>query len=1338
MHPSNLLRLLSFLSLFPLLAASAAPGAAGGGGGDVFDRSNLAAWCIVPFDAKKRGPEERAAMLEKMGLGKLVYDYRKEHIAQWDEELAALKRHGIELLGWWFPGSLNEEAKGALELFQRHGVRPQLWVSGGGGAAGVKDEAEQKGRIEKEAARFKAICEAAAPLGCKVGIYNHGGWGGEPENMVAVAEALKAQGVGNIGIVYNLHHGHGHLDRLGKVLPRMLPHLLCVNLNGMDVAGDAKGRKILPLGAGSEDVKVLGQIRASGWRGPVGILNHTNEDAEGRLLDNLDGLRWLLPQLDGAKPGAKPQWRTWSEMPVKASAVGSPRAVAGNAAGVPSLSGEFGKALSGGLLIEGKADYRTLPFTVECRARLDGSVRYNILVACNPKPASTHWELYTHAGRGTLALYMPGRGGDFDSKVPICDGKWHDLLASVDDATVSLWVDGKLVLERPTPPAGAERQARVEQLAFGRLVEGTIGCEGVIDDVRISRGVMKPRKSDSPRLRMDNTIGLWSFDHLGAAAPVVRAPEPAPFSPELKPLRPEDCRHWEAFVNRERVFDWYGKQALAFMNAKPVPGLLAAFPGLDGGKQGHWGNQNDKVTWRDGRFAASDLGSVFSTVFRGGGLTIPKGVCVRFDDRAACFDPETLSFPIEWTGGFVKLTDHRHGFSGSGALDGTVARKETPKRPEKAFEYHGFFRHGREVIFSYTLDGKKHLVTARGGNGADLEKLTHAGPAQWPQWIETKGERGTGEPFATDTIAIPFKNPYGTLFFISGHDFFSDGSAAVATMTGEVWLVRGIDDGLERVRWKRFATGLHQPLGVKIVGDKLHVLGRDQITRLHDLNGDDEADFYECATNAMATSPGGHDYITGLDVDAQGRWYFASGNQGICRIAGRDKLDVLATGLRNPNGLGLSPDGRFVTSSVQEGDWTPASAICQIELGKNEGAHFGARGPRNGQPPEPPLLYMPRAEDNSSGGQSFITGEAWAALRGGGNFVHLSTGGGSAWLVMRQEVNGRWQGAAVRISGNFDSGVQAGRFHPRDGHFYASGMQGWGSYTPLDGCFQRVRFTGGATPVPVAFEARGNGVLLRFDRPLDAAHSANAANHFAQCWNYRYSAAYGSPEFSVRHADTAGHDPLAIRSAHVLDGGKALFLEIPQLIPAGQIHLHVRVTEARAHDIFLTAHALAEPFTNFPGYTFIAKTLPAAHQHGTTTAAAAIPVPWEKGAPGRELRIEAGPALQFVQKELRAKAGERLTLVFTNPDVMPHNWALLRPGAVERVGELANRLITAPDGFARHYVPESPDVLCHTRLLDPGTKTAIHFDAPLQPGSYPYLCTFPGHWALMRGVLVVE
>src|SRR5207237_4211320 len=97
----------------------------------LFARTNLAAWCIVPFDAKKRGPEERAAMLERLGFKLFAYDYRAEHIPTFDAEMDALKRHQISLLAWWFPTVLNDEAKGILNVLTRHRLRAQLWVTGG-------------------------------------------------------------------------------------------------------------------------------------------------------------------------------------------------------------------------------------------------------------------------------------------------------------------------------------------------------------------------------------------------------------------------------------------------------------------------------------------------------------------------------------------------------------------------------------------------------------------------------------------------------------------------------------------------------------------------------------------------------------------------------------------------------------------------------------------------------------------------------------------------------------------------------------------------------------------------------------------------------------------------------------------------------------------------------------------------------------------------------------------------------------------------------------------------------------------------------------------------------
>lgn len=462
--------------------------------GDLFRRDNLMAWCIVPFDAKKRGPADRAQMLERLGLKHFAYDYRAEHVPTFDAEIEALQKHGIALDAWWFPSTLNDEARQILNVLKRHGVHPQLWVTGAGGPTANPEEFRQ--RIETEAARIRPIAEAAADMGCKVGLYNHGGWFGEPENQLAIIDRLKLP---NVGIVYNLHHGHGHLDRFAELLAKIRPHLLALNLNGMTRGGDQKGEKILPIGTGDRDLELLGIICESGYRGPIGILNHTNLDAEARLLDNLDGLTWLATQLTGKPAGPRPKYRSYTPGDAPAA---SPR----------GATGYRSPALGGGLMADGKDEYRSAPLTVECRASLMSADRYNILVASDTKGSGAHWEIFSMAGSGTFTAYLPGLTPDHvHSKALICDGKPHDMAMIYEPQRVRLFVDGQPVAEqavttrsRPVVPGG---------LAFGRLVEGALLCEGALEYVRLSRGARDLPSTKSALPDVDqSTVGLWRFD----------------------------------------------------------------------------------------------------------------------------------------------------------------------------------------------------------------------------------------------------------------------------------------------------------------------------------------------------------------------------------------------------------------------------------------------------------------------------------------------------------------------------------------------------------------------------------------------------------------------------------------------------------------------------------------------------------------------------------------------------------------------------------------------------------------------------------------------------------
>ena len=257
-----------------------------------FRKENLVAWCIVPFDARKRGPDERAQMLQRLGLKRLAYDFRAEHIPTFDREIDALERYGIELTAFWLPTDLEPERNTLVhiifDLIERRGVRPQLWVTLSGTETREFLALPEWERLDRAARAIFYLAQRARRLGCKVGLYNHGGWFGEPENQIAIVRRLRLD---NIGIVYNFHHGHEHLDRFGELYPRMLPYLIAINLNGMR----KQGPQILPLGSGDHELEMLRLILQSGYQGPVGILGHRPElDAEESLRQNLEGLRRLL------------------------------------------------------------------------------------------------------------------------------------------------------------------------------------------------------------------------------------------------------------------------------------------------------------------------------------------------------------------------------------------------------------------------------------------------------------------------------------------------------------------------------------------------------------------------------------------------------------------------------------------------------------------------------------------------------------------------------------------------------------------------------------------------------------------------------------------------------------------------------------------------------------------------------------------------------------------------------------------------------------------------------------------------------------------------------------
>jgi sugar phosphate isomerase/epimerase len=261
--------------------------------GGIFAKTNLIAWCIVPFDVKNRGPVQRAEMLNKLGITKLAYDWREKHIPTFDQEIDAVQSHKIKLQAFWLTSSMDpaneKDVKVVFDLLKRRHVRTQIWYL-------LKPSPEFQalspdGKLEAATKAARYIAEQAKLIGCEVGLYNHGDWFGEPENELAILDRLKMD---NVGLVYNFNHAQNQIGAFPQFFPKILPHLIALNLAGLD----KKSRRVVAIGEGDSELSMIRIVRESSYRGPVGIINeNTDPDAELGLKKNMEGLKNILHSL---------------------------------------------------------------------------------------------------------------------------------------------------------------------------------------------------------------------------------------------------------------------------------------------------------------------------------------------------------------------------------------------------------------------------------------------------------------------------------------------------------------------------------------------------------------------------------------------------------------------------------------------------------------------------------------------------------------------------------------------------------------------------------------------------------------------------------------------------------------------------------------------------------------------------------------------------------------------------------------------------------------------------------------------------------------------------------
>jgi hypothetical protein len=465
----------------------------------------------------------------------------------------------------------------------------------------------------------------------------------------------------------------------------------------------------------------------------------------------------------------------------------------------------------------------------------------------------------------------------------------------------------------------------------------------------------------------------------------------------------------------------------------------------------------------------------------------------------------------------------------------------------------------------------------------DFKILTSGGEGIWKEIITTAGvvSDKKDSPYVTDVATLPDNNPWGAKLRFGGFDFIDEDSAALSSWNGDVWVVKGLKGDWKELKWQRIATGLFEPLGLKVVKGEIYVNGRDQITKLIDLNGDGGIDYFKVFNRDVYVSRNFHEFAFDLQTDKDGNFYFSKG--GPVRGGGRnfeqilphhgivakispdgEKFEVVLTGLRAPGGLGVGPEGQ-ITTGENEGTWQPS---CKINLvnAKDLPVFLGTEPTRQTLTDAPytePLVYLPMDVDNSGGSQVWVPDFAKFGLKTG-ELIHLSYGKSSLFRVLPVVRDGKIQGGVVKLPITLQSSAMRARFH-QDGSMYVLGFRGWQTNAPTNCAFQRIRYQSEVgVKLPEKLEYTDTGVKLHFSTKLDDELATDITSYSAQRWNYVRGPQYGSGEFSVDQPDQAamekaltseskGHrkrDDAKINSVKLSEDGKVVELVIDGMKPS--------------------------------------------------------------------------------------------------------------------------------------------------------------------------------------------
>ncbi len=612
--------------------------------------------------------------------------------------------------------------------------------------------------------------------------------------------------------------------------------------------------------------------------------------------------------------------------------------------------------------------------------------------------------------------------------------------------------------------------------------------------------------------------------------------------------------------------------------------------------------------------------------------------------------------------------------------------------------------------------------------------------------------------YTLKTISIP----EDIALEVGGQDFLPDGRLAVCTRKGEVWLIGDLET---TPTWKLYARGLHEPLGLAVKDGSIYVSQRGEVTRLEDTNDDDRADVFETVYELPLTG-NYHEYHYGPLFQPDGSMLSTLNvgweGAGVSRVPWRgwmmryvpedNELKPYAAGLRSPAGFGTNLEGDVFVAENQ-GDWIGSGRITHLE----EGDFAGHRESLNwaGEPASKVTVRLDQVTDEYetmyAAKQQLpglklpavwfphgILGISTAAIladrtEGGfgpfaGQLLVSDQGQSKVMRVALEKVEGAYQGAVFPFREGFSSGTLRMNFAQDNKLWVGQTARGWYATGGKMFALESLEWTGKVPFEMYKIRALPEGFDVEFTQPVNPVTvrpSAFAVQHFT----YLYRKQYGSPVVDMQTNK--------ITSTTLLPDGKTVRVKLDNMRP-GYIY-EIKLKGQRAVDGTNLLH-------DFGYYTLNAIPGGAAAGAGGSTGSllteetsakrpTTMPEDWN-GEVDQDVLLETVPGMKYKQTFLAVKAGARLRFTFRNPDDMQHNFVLTSGKMGDKVGKAAGEM--GLSGVAKNHIPEMKEILFHSRLVEPEEEEVLYFKAPTKPGFYEFVCTVPGHYQMMRGVMEVE